>query len=154
LLTFLLLLEAAVLGVVNNDLVNLLPVVLLFDVDLFVESVELFLKFFYSDLLKLNLTFQLFIFVEKFFILGRELIFLDLKISNFFLKFGIFFDAISLSFLYLIEKVLVPSYQLFSRFFNLSQLRLERSDLKSISLRFFLFDSVPDLVLLLNVLNS
>lgn len=61
--SFLLLLDLSGLGVVDDDLVDLLAVVLLLEFDLFVQSVQLLLQFLDGDFLELDLALELLVFV-------------------------------------------------------------------------------------------
>ena len=68
LLTFLELFLLSCFGVINYDLVHLLSVIFLLQVDLLVESVQLFLQLFDGYLLELDVTLQLLVFGQEFFI--------------------------------------------------------------------------------------
>jgi hypothetical protein len=84
--TFLLFFLSADVSVVDDDLVNLIPVVLLLEIDLFVESVQLLLQFLDRDLLELNLAFQFLVSGQKLFVSCCKLVLFQLQLADLLLQ--------------------------------------------------------------------
>lgn len=151
--SFLLLLDLSGLGVVDDDLVDLLAVVLLLEFDLFVQSVQLLLQFLDGDFLELDLALELLVFVEKLLVLGREVLLLDFQLHDLLLQSLVLLHGVRLGLLDLVQQVLISPDQLFSRLLDLFQLGLQRGDFHAIALGLLFLDSVDYDVLFLNILH-